>query len=52
MDEIEAKGSLTIVIEGTEYVIEKEDLLIEAAQKEEAIKFFDHQYIIIFQQIV
>ena len=42
MDEIEAKGSLTIVIEGTEYVIEKEDLLIEAAQKEGFVSGSDH----------
>ena len=34
MSELNSKGTLTIVVEGTEEVLEKDDLLIEAAQVE------------------
>ena len=34
MNELNSKGTLTIVVEGTEEVLEKDDLLIEAAQVE------------------
>ncbi len=34
MDELNAKGTLTITVEGTEEVLEKDDLLIEASQIE------------------
>ena len=34
MDELNEKGTLTVTLDGTEEVLEKEDLLIEAAQTE------------------
>lgn len=42
MDEINATGSLKLNLEGTEVVIDKEDLLIEAAQTEGFVSDSDH----------
>ncbi len=42
MDEINATGQLKIMLEGTEAVLDKEDLLIEAAQTEGFVSDSDH----------
>ena len=42
MDEINEKGTLTITLDGTEEVLEKEDLLIEAAQMEGFVSDSNH----------
>lgn len=42
MDEINEKGNLTITVDGTEHLIDKEDLLIETAQKEGFVSGSDH----------
>ena len=41
MDEINEKGNLTVTLDGKEEVLEKEDLLIEAAQKKDYISNSD-----------
>lgn len=42
MDELNEKGSLTITLDGTEEVLEKDDLLVEAAQKEGFVSGSDY----------
>jgi isoleucyl-tRNA synthetase len=42
MDEINATGSLKINLDGTEAVLDKDDLLIEAAQTEGFVSDSDH----------
>lgn len=42
MDELNEKGTLTITFDGKEEVLEKDDLLIEAAQKEGFVSDSDH----------
>ncbi|MBE5967622.1 MAG: isoleucine--tRNA ligase, partial [Lachnospiraceae bacterium] len=42
MDEINATGGLKIIIDGVEHVLDKEDLLIEAAQTEGFVSDSDH----------
>ena len=42
MDEINEKGTLTITLDGTEEVLEQEDLLIEAAQMEGFVSDSNH----------
>ncbi|BBF44521.1 isoleucyl-tRNA synthetase [Lachnospiraceae bacterium KM106-2] len=42
MDSLNAKGSITVTLEGNEEVIEKDDLLIEAAQKEGYVSDSDY----------
>lgn len=42
MDELNAKGGITVTVEGTDEVLAKDDLLIEAAQMEGYVSQEDH----------
>jgi isoleucyl-tRNA synthetase len=42
MDELNEKGSLSVTLDGVEEVLDKEDLLIEAAQKEGFVSSSDY----------
>ena len=49
MDELNEKGTLTISVAGVDEVLEKEDLLIEAAQMEGYISESDHGVTVVLQ---
>ena len=49
MDELNETGKLTITLEGVEEILEKEDLLIEASQKEGYVSDSDHGITVVLE---